>query len=287
MDLRAASSVVRRHRAVVSVGLLIAVVVALYAGHRVKPDYQAKATWIFLSPSLTTGADGKPQEVNPFSSLGNAERVAANAVYTVTQSDGWTIRMRAKGATGSYEYKPLSDVIIQLTVTDSSARSAMHTLSVGVDLVKQELAKRQEAAGAPNGTLIAVDILSMSDSALELTSSQKRVMGAVGAIGVVVAVSLAFLLEADPVSRSLQRARARLAALLFVALLPRARRLMGLSRVGSEHDDAEPPDHAMAGSASRATDLRWEVAAHSRAHAGVRTGWSAEPSPAGEADGRR
>jgi len=222
MDLRTVSGVVRRHRRAAAVALVLTVVAAVYVGKSIKPNYEAKATWIFLSSSRTETPDGKTQEVNPFTSLGNAEAAVSTAVYTVTQSDGWALRMKVAGATGSYEFQPLSEVINQLTVTDDTAAGAMKTLDTGLRLVKQELARRQQAAGAPAGSLIGMDILSRSATADELSGSSKRAMAAVGAIGLVLAVSLAFLLDAEPVARKLRALRLSFTLTGYRTLLPLA-----------------------------------------------------------------
>jgi hypothetical protein len=242
MDLRTASGVVRRHYKIVTLGLLLTVVAAILFGKNIKPNYEAKATWIFLSSAVTQTPDGETQSVNPFNTLGSAEAAVSTAVYTVTQSDGWALRMRDAGATGEYEFKPLSEVINQLTVTDGSAQGAMTTLDTGLQLVKEELERRQQAAGAPEGSLIGMDILSKSATPDELTGSSKRAMGAVAAIGIVLTLALAFLLDADPVTRALRRFRIRAALVSFRAVLPFALRAHRLRRTPKRDHDSSPPD---------------------------------------------
>jgi capsular polysaccharide biosynthesis protein len=220
MDLRTASGVVRRHKKVVIFVVLLTAIAAVYVGKTIKPKYESKATWIFISSAETKDSEGKTVDVNPFTSLGNAEAAVSTAVYTVTQSDGWALRMHDAGATGTYEFTRISDVINELTVTDNSVAGAQKTLDTGLQLVKEELVHRQEAAGAPPGSLIGMDILSKSATPAELTGSAKRAMGAVAAIGIVLAVSLAFLLDAEPVVRARRRMRSRFDLAVYRTALP-------------------------------------------------------------------
>jgi hypothetical protein len=70
------------------------------------------------------------------------------------------------------------------------------TLETGVRLLEEELLARQRDAGAPEGTFITADVLSKSDAAVELQGSRLRVMAAVGVIGLAIAATVAFALEA-------------------------------------------------------------------------------------------
>ncbi len=196
MDFLTALKVAGRHWLVVLIALVTTVPVARAVGDEVKPVYEAHGTLLLLSPSRTMGVDGRSVEVNPFTRLGNAERVIASTVVTVTFSKRWADHMRAEGATGKFQYRLASEVLIEVKVTDSTPTRTLDTLSVAIRLFEEELAQRQQRAGAPRETWIYSETIAVSDEATALLGSRIRATAGVGLLGLGVAISLAFLAEA-------------------------------------------------------------------------------------------
>ncbi|MDQ4089226.1 MAG: hypothetical protein M3163_02820 [Actinomycetota bacterium] len=199
----------RRHWLLVLVAILLTAPIARSIGGEVDPVYEAKGTLLLLSPARTYSAEGQSIEVNPFSRSGNAERVAAGAVLTVSHTTRWKDRMIAAGARGKYEYRLVSEVVMEVTVTDKTADGALNTLAVAIRLLENELAQRQQRAGAPRETWIYVDILAVPEEATVLLGSRIRATAGVAVLGMAVAATLAFVAEALGIGGGRRRRRLR------------------------------------------------------------------------------
>jgi hypothetical protein len=209
VDLLTALKVMLRHWAVVLIALLATAPIARSIGDAVNPVYEATGTLLLLSPAKTYSPDGKIVEVNPFTRSGNAERIAAGAVLTVTHTSRWKDRMTAAGGTGKYEYRLVSEVIMEVTITAPTPDQAIGTLAIAIRLLEDELAQRQQRAGAPRETWIYVDTLAVPDTATVLLGSRIRATAGVGILGVASAATLAFLAESIGIGGGRRRTRRR------------------------------------------------------------------------------
>jgi hypothetical protein len=226
MDLRRAASILLRHWALLAVGLVLSLCAATYARSAVAPKFEAEAAILFTSPSTTWDAEGHQVDVNPFTRAGTAERLAASTVIAVANTPDWKRRMVADGALGSYSYRLTSELIVEVRAQASTAAQAMHTLSTAVRFAEDELRERQEAVGAPAGTLIGSDVLPYSENATELLAGRLKAAVSVGLLGLAVSASMIFLVDAFLPPRPLRR---------LVAVLP-----MRPRRAPRPRDDVQP-----------------------------------------------
>lgn len=177
-------------------------------GKQVKPVYESKATMLFLGPALVDTADGKGFLVNPFTKVGSAERVAANTVLVVSSTSLWQERMLKKGATGDYTYKQVSDAVVELVTTGQTPSESSTTMAVSIQLLQEELATRQERAGAPPESWIKSEVLAKTNVPTALLGSRIRATVGVAVLGVIAAISAALFAEAVGIGgRSRRRAR--------------------------------------------------------------------------------
>jgi hypothetical protein len=196
MDLRSVVKVLLRHLLVVAIGLALTVALALRGGQSVTPSFEAKASLLFVSPSSTWDAEGRPISVNPFARVGMAEQLAASTVLSITRTQDWKERMVARGATGTFVYTRVAEMVMELRTTAATPELAMHTRDVGAALAEEELLNRQQVVGAPPGTLITINRLPTGDAASELLGSKIKVMFALGVVGAGASATAAFVADA-------------------------------------------------------------------------------------------
>ena len=210
MDLFTAVKVMLRHWIVVLVVLLATAPIARSIGDAVDPVYEATGTLLLLSPAKTYSSDGKIVEVNPFTRSGNAERIAAGAALTVTHTPRWKDRMTNAGGTGKYEYRLVSEVVMEVTITDATSEQAINTLAVADRACSRtswrSASSEPERLERPG---FYVDILAVPDTATVLLGSRIRATAGVGVLGVAVAATLAFLAEAIGIGGGRRRRRRR------------------------------------------------------------------------------
>ena len=196
MDLWNAFKVIARRWPIVVASMLVTAVGANIAVARVKPDYEAKGTVVLLAPS-TVVEQGGVVDVNPYTRFG-AERVVASALVSVMRGPQFEQRVEQVVAEPEFEVNldpQGSGAIISVVAKARDGAAALRTLDTVIELLKRELADRQRAAGAPPDTWITADVLTLSDRPTQLLGSRLRVLIAVVALGVGIAITLAFVVE--------------------------------------------------------------------------------------------
>ena len=195
MDLWSALKVIARRWPIVVAALLVTAVTANVAVGKVDPEYEAKGSIVLLGPS-TVVEGGSVVDVNPYLRLFGAERILANTLVSVMQGPAFAQKLAQAGAGGPFEASLAAEAaIINIVTRDPDPDATLKRLDTIVDLMKKELAERQRAAGAPPDTWVAADVLTLDDRPATLMGSRVRVLVAVVALGLAIAVSLAFLAE--------------------------------------------------------------------------------------------
>jgi uncharacterized protein involved in exopolysaccharide biosynthesis len=208
VDLEQLLAIVRRHVWACTAVLVLTVVAMAMVPGRVAPDYEMTGNVILLSPStLATGISDEEVEVNPWSRFGGAESGAAAALSEVLRSERALEIVAADERVESFvaAVNAGNGAIINLTVRASSAEASVAAYDKALKLLTDELAARQQAAGATPATWLRAEVLTRPDRPEELPGSTKRVMLAVGGLGVVAAVSLAIALDTVVTSRRARR----------------------------------------------------------------------------------
>lgn len=208
MSLARVLTSMARHWVIVLVVLMATGPLARAVGEQVKPVYESRGSLLFLSPAQTNAPDGTIIRVNPFTRLGNAERVAASTVLIVSSTKVWSDRMKTAGAEGKYRYLLVSDGVVDITTLASTPAESAETLAVSITLLQAELARRQERAGAPPESWITSEILAITDQPAQLLGSKVRATAGVAVLGLAAAASAALIAEAFGIGERRRRRRA-------------------------------------------------------------------------------
>lgn len=195
MDLWTAIFTVFR-RWYVSLPILLAAIVAcVVLNGRIKPNYEATASVIFIPPSAKY-VNGQEQPFsNPWVSAGT--RSLASVVSKRLQSVRTVRDFEESELSSDYELAIDDDSGgIDFTVTGTSNDQALETASALIGQASQEAQAVQAAERAPADELIRVAVIEdVPAEATPVSGSKTRVLATVVLLGLVAAASAAFMLE--------------------------------------------------------------------------------------------
>jgi capsular polysaccharide biosynthesis protein len=229
MDLLSALRVLGRQWLTLSLALLMVVASVYFLAQKLPPTYQATATILVLPPKQ--GGVYQPPDklqppgkvVNPYLSFDSSDYVLARLATRVLSSSDTKARLIRMGAGTNYQVTTSSEEpVIDIVVTDSDPLRTVKTRDALVEIVRSELATRQQATGVPMQTWATATPVVMPRDPSETTASVK-VLTAAAALGVVAAIGLAFAVESISVG------------------LRRRRTLPTAGPVNSPHPRPEPP----------------------------------------------
>jgi hypothetical protein len=209
VDFLSAVRIMLRRWYLVLPGLAATVAGTIAMVEAAPPAYEARGAVLMLPPAnvASAGPDG-PVQINPFLELGGSLYATADVAAQVIMSDPVARELAEDGAVAGYEVMVGQESpTLTVIATGSSAREAVETVDLVTRRVQQELASRQQAAGAPDSSLIN-DVISAPDEAKVLLGSKLRAGAAVAALGSTATVSLGFLAESIAVGRRRRRASA-------------------------------------------------------------------------------
>ncbi len=204
MDLVTFLRVLLRRWDVVLPGLLLTLVTVMAAGTSVDPEYEAEGSVLLLGPSTSTSSQGAVA-VNPYLSF-NSSLESSAAIVAESMSSGETVRELADaGATAGYKVSHTQKTpILTVSARGPSKELVLYTADLVLQRLQEDLATRQEEAGAPAATLIRSQVLSPPRAAMH-AGNRPRVMTAVGAVGLGTTIMLAFAVESLATWRNRQR----------------------------------------------------------------------------------
>lgn len=194
MDLVTFLRVLLRRWDVVLPGFLLTVVTVLSAGANVAPEFEAEGSLLLLGPSTSTSSQGAVP-VNPYLNIPSSLDSTA-VIIAETMRSQETIRELANlGATADYEVEATQKTpILTVTTRGSSREQVLHTAQLVLRRAQDDLARRQQEAGAPEQAFIRSEVLTPPRASMH-SGSKPRVMAAVGALGLGLTVLLAFAVE--------------------------------------------------------------------------------------------
>lgn len=167
----------------------------------VPPTYEARSTLLLLVPAtVPVRPDGTVQPAtNPYLGFGGALIVTANVMSQAMNQDRVAAALKQRGAEASFTI--LTDPTGQsptLTVVanDPDRRQALLTVQKVLAAIRDDLARRQEAAGAPAASRIVADDVTTPESPKALHGNQIRALLGVGGVGAALAMLLVFAAEA-------------------------------------------------------------------------------------------
>jgi capsular polysaccharide biosynthesis protein len=187
--------VLRRRWLVVAVGL-VATVVACAAAYALLPTtYQAKAQVLLLPSPHDPSQKGL---INPYLNINSTMQVTADILRLAVSDQDSAQRLVDQGITGKYAVALSTETtgpVLTITGTDKVPTQATRAVTAVVADLRQELAQRQEQAGAPKATWITVNTFAVSPQALKQTKGKIRAALALFALGLIATLFAAFFRE--------------------------------------------------------------------------------------------
>jgi hypothetical protein len=158
----------------------------------VAPAYQAQGSVVLLAPANKTI---DPTAVNPYIGVGLG--VVADVLAQVTMSEATATKLEARGATAEYEVGTGLEggPILNVTATSPDERTALRTATAVIAGMRADLARRQQAEGAPRESWISAVTVTRPDHATKMMGSKIRVLAAVLALGLAATIGLTFMAE--------------------------------------------------------------------------------------------
>jgi hypothetical protein len=160
----------------------------------VAPAYEVQSSVVLLAPAGDpTNPD--PPSGNPY--LGLGLEVVADVLTKVTMSEATAAKLEAKGATADYEVGTGLEggPILNVLVTSPDERMARRTAAAVTAQIRAELARRQQAEGAPRESWISAVTVTRPDRTTKMMGSKIRVLAAVLALGLAATIGLTFMAE--------------------------------------------------------------------------------------------
>lgn len=208
MDFWTAIRLLRRRWLVVVVGLALTAGLAAAAFVYVKPKYLVSADYLLIVPDQTILIENREVQINPYLNFSGGLSVTAEALVQNLNGQAVAERVVRSGGSGTFEAQGFAGAapIITLLVEADTSDAALRTIDSYSDQLKAELAGRQASAGAPKKQFIVASPLRVPIEAEVANSSRVRALAAVLAIGFVLSIFAAFLIESRAVERERRRA---------------------------------------------------------------------------------
>jgi len=186
---------------VVLPALLFTLASAVAASAAVAPSWKANGTLVLLGPAtarLDPQSNAKRVETNAYLDFGGTLEITAEILSKIMMSPATAEQLQARGLTAEYEVGTGSDggsPIINIIATGPDPEIAKATVQGIAGQIRNELQRRQSAAGAPKEDFIRVDQVTTPTSAERQLGSKLRAAAAAGALGLALTFGLAFLAE--------------------------------------------------------------------------------------------
>lgn len=202
MDFLTAVKVVVRRWYVVLPVMLVSAVITAGVVQNVPPAYQSAGSVLLASPGMAR-EDGAPA-INPFANIDYSSSVVAGIVAQLMESKEVRERLVEAGADPDYIVGTPTGSnapVLGIESTAATAELSVQTVQIVMTGIQQELETRQRDAGGPPHTWIRAIVLTTPTEADVVVSGKIRALAALAALGLVAAVSLAFLVESIGVGR--------------------------------------------------------------------------------------
>lgn len=194
MDLVTFLRILLRRWDVVLPGFLLTLVTTFAAGGSVTPAYEAQGSLLLFGPATGTSPRGTAP-INPYLNFNSSLESTAVIIAESMSSEEIVRQLADLGATAGYEVTATQKTpILTVSARGSSEAQVRHTAQLVLQRVQDELAARQQAAGAPANTLIRSQVLSPPRVSVQ-AGNKSRVMAAVAVLGLGTTVLLAFAVE--------------------------------------------------------------------------------------------
>lgn len=188
-----AVGVLLRRWYVLVVGMLITAGLGYAALSLVPTRYEARASFLLLLPAESTGSESP---TNPYLNMAELTSTASIVTGVVTSPDA-AQAMADAGFTAEYvlAMAPSNMPLVEISAEDTDAEQAIGTVTEVTRRMDAELRRIQVEARAPERLTIYSRVYNVSKVAQPLTGSKMRALVVTAAVGGVLTLMAAFLLE--------------------------------------------------------------------------------------------
>jgi hypothetical protein len=213
MDFWTGVQVLKRQWKAWLAGLLITALAATGAFLLVKPKYTATSDNLMLLPTQS-GVNVQPYQANPFLNMSSGLTVTAETMIQAMNGDATLDALSQEGAAGKYSAIGfMGDApIVTLQVDAASDQDAMKGLNLYGEQLRKQLASLQQQAQVPTDQLISATAVRYPVASTKDTGSRTRALIGVIAVGSILSIFSAFLVEQRRRNRVHADARQRAAA---------------------------------------------------------------------------
>ena len=174
-----------------------------------KPQYEAAADVILLSPTQQIDANGKVILGNPFIDFRAGINVTAAIVQTIVTDGPHHEKLADQNLSTDYDITINSAApIMTITARAEQPDVADGTVTAVANFITEELKSNQDAVNAPPETRVSTRLLT-NTKAYPLAGERSRVAAAVGAVGFAAIIGAALLAESVVSGRRRRRGRRR------------------------------------------------------------------------------
>jgi hypothetical protein len=184
---------------------VVAVVALALVPSRIAPTYRSTASVLLVPPTSSKAGDQAP---NPYLNFNYSLVIAARVVSLSLADPGTIERLRASGAVSKFTVSPpANDIpVVTITVDGANPDQVRLTSSIAIQAMKGLVRTQQQQVGAPAPSLVQAVVVNQSAEPLVVKGNQHRAAAAIIGLALVLAVVMAFLIEALAQVRDRRRA---------------------------------------------------------------------------------
>ncbi len=196
MDFWTGVQVLKRQWKAWLAGLLITALAAAGAFLLVKPKYLASSDNLMLLPTQS-GVNIQPYQANPYLNISAGLTVTAETMIQAMNGDATMDALAQEGAVGKYTAVGfMGDApLVTLQVEASSDQDAMQGLNLYGEQLRKQLAQLQQQAQVPPEQIISAVPVRYPVASTKDTGSRTRALIGVIAVGAILSIFAAFLVE--------------------------------------------------------------------------------------------
>ena len=196
MDFWTGVQVLKRQWKVWLAGLLITVLAAAGAFLLVKPKYVANSDNLMLLPTQS-GINVQPYQANPYLNISSGLTVTAETMIQAMNGDATLDALKQEGAVGKFSAMGFmgNAPMVTLEVEAGSDQEAMSGLNLYGEQLRKQLAQLQQQAQVPPEQVISAVPVRYPVASTKDSGSRTRALIGIVAVGLILSIFAAFLVE--------------------------------------------------------------------------------------------
>jgi len=195
VDLRRLLRTLLEQKWIVAITLLATAAAIVFVASSAEDQYQSSVSVLALRPAFVE-SDGEFVNINPLLSDGRNVSLTSSALIDIVNSPNFAIRADDAGVESSYsvQFNPSGGgALLSMSATGETPNGVVDDLQIVFDLAAEELDLLQERAGVTPELRINLRVSGPPNPPTPLFASKARVVLATAALGIGLAVNLAFV----------------------------------------------------------------------------------------------